>query len=481
MHFIVVSFFIAIESFLSYFVRWIDQTGEKSMAPRLPLVTIVGRQNVGKSTLFNALIKEKKAIVDPLPGLTRDVLSFDVQFRSVSFTLSDTPGLDIPGGAELSESILANARSHLARSSVIIHLLESPAPESFDHDLTDYLRKLSVPVIAAVNKMDGEKDLENMPNFFETGYLDIIPISALNRLNLPLLLDKIVELLPEKKTSIVTPDLSIAIVGRPNSGKSTLLNSFLGYERAVVSDIPGTTRDSIDEYFSFENRVIRVIDTAGIRKKSRINEDVEYYSLTRTIDSIKKCDVVIHLLDAVMGITENDKKISDEIIRAKKPIIIAANKWDLVEKDHRTFDQFREKIIFNYYRAEDFPIISISAKSRQRIHKILTTAMDLKEKALKKISTPELNRIIERLQKTGKNAQLGQTIKVLYATPIKSIPPRFKFFVNREELFRKDVIRYFEKALQKELGLEGIPVMIEIEGRKKKPQAARKSGKNPRR
>ncbi|HOO71897.1 MAG TPA: ribosome biogenesis GTPase Der [Spirochaetota bacterium] len=438
------------------------------MAQKLPVVSIVGRQNVGKSTLFNALIKEKKAIVDSFPGLTRDILSYEVHYQSVSFTLSDTPGLDLPGSSDLSEPILANARTHLMKSSVIILLLENPAPSSFDLDLTDYLRKLSVPVIIVVNKMDSGKELENMVNFYETGYSDIVPISALNRFNLGLLLDKITELLPQKKTSAVEPDLNIAIVGRPNSGKSTLLNSFLGYERSVVSDIPGTTRDSVDEYFTFQKKIIRVIDTAGIRRKSKITENIEYYSLKRTIEAIERCDVVIHLLDANMGITENDKKISDEIIRAKKPIILAINKWDMVEKDHKTFDHFRDKLVFKYFRADDFPIISISAKNKQRIHRVLSIALDLKEKASKKISTPELNRIIERLQKSGNNPQIGQGIKILYAAPIKSIPPRFKFFVNKAELFRKDIIRYFEKTLQRELDLQGIPIVIEIEGRKKR-------------
>jgi GTP-binding protein len=447
------------------------------MAPRLPVVTIVGRQNVGKSTLFNAIIRAKKAIVDSYPGLTRDILSCEVHNLSASFTLSDTPGLDLPGSSELSEPILANAKKHLMKSSVIILLLENPAPASFDLELTDYLRKLSIPVIIAVNKTDSGEDLEHMVNFYEMGYQDIVPISAKNRFNLQLLLDKIVESLPQKKTSTITPDLNLAIVGRPNSGKSTLLNSFLGYERAVVSDIPGTTRDSVDELFSFNNRMIRVIDTAGIRKKSKISQNIEYYSVKRTVDAIEQSDVVIHLIDAAAGITDNDKKISDEILRAKKPIIIAVNKWDLVEKDHKTFDQFRDRLLFSYYRAEDFPIISISAKNRQRTHKVLTTALELKEKATKKISTPELNRIIDRLQKSGGNSQLGQTIKILYAAPLQTIPPRFKFFVNRAELFRKDIIRFFEKSLQRELNLQGIPISIEIEGRKKrgeKPPSRRK-------
>lgn len=437
------------------------------MAPKLPIVTIVGRQNVGKSTLFNAIIKEKRAIVDSFPGLTRDIISFTVNYNTVSFILTDTPGLDLPSTSELSGSILENARNHLQRSSVIILLLEKPAPDSFDIDLTDFIRKLSIPTIIAVNKIDNEPDLEHMANFYETGYKEIMPISAKRNFNLKLLLDTVINLLPQKKTSTLEPDVSISIVGRPNSGKSTLLNTFLGYERAVVSPIPGTTRDAVDDYIMFHKKTIRIIDTAGIRKKSKINENIEFYSFTRTQESIAKSDIVIHVIDAEMGITDTDKKISDEIIKAKKPIIIAINKWDLIEKDDKTFKQFKEKIIFKYYRAEDFPIISISAKEKKRTHKLLELALELKEKSSKKIPTPEFNRLIGKLLNSNAIPQLGHKLKILYAAQIRTLPPEFKFFVNNADFFRKDVIRYFEKSLQRELDLKGVPIIIKIEGRKK--------------
>ena len=443
------------------------------MTVKLPIVTIVGRQNVGKSTLFNAILKEKKSIVDSHPGLTRDVLACNVNYNSVSFTLTDTPGLDLPATSELSSPILEGAREHLSQSSVIILLLEKPAPESFDIDLTDFIRKLSIPTIVAVNKMDNDIDLENMVNFYETGYTDIIPLSAKRHANLKLLLDMVIELLPRKKTAIITPDINITIVGRPNSGKSTLLNSFLGFARAVVSPVPGTTRDSVDDHLVFHKKIVRIVDTAGIRKKSKINENIEYYSLTRTIDSINKSDVVIHLVDAETGITETDKKISDEILRARKPIIIAINKWDLIDKDDKTFDRFKDKLIFKYYRAQDFPIIAISAIERKRTHKLLTTALELKEKSSKKVATPELNRLVDTLQHAGRIPQLGHKIKILYAVQTSSAPPEFRFFVNHPELFKKDVMRYFEKSLQKELDLKGVPVIITIQKRRKTSKAAK--------
>src|SRR4030042_6836749 len=352
---------------------------------KLPIVAIVGRRNVGKSTLFNAIIKQRKAIVDAMPGLTRDILSYNVEYNSILFTLADTPGLELPNSSAVSGPSLANAREFLARASVIILLLENPAPEAFDMELAEIVRKLSIPAIIAINKMDSRELLENMTNFYEMGFPDIVPVSAMTHFNLPLLLDKVLDLLPVKKTTRPQSDLKITIVGRPNCGKSTLLNSLIGYNRAVVSEIPGTTRDSVDEDFSYHKKRINAIDTAGIRRKSHITESIDYYSLDRTIESIRRSDVVVHLIDATAGLTETDKKISDEIMKARKPVIIAVNKWDLIEKDHTTFKAFTDRLTFQFYKASDFPIISISAKQRLRLHRIIHTALDLKERASSKI------------------------------------------------------------------------------------------------
>ncbi len=437
------------------------------MIKKLPITAIVGRQNVGKSTLFNALSRQKKAIVDSFPGLTRDILSVTVTHGSASFILSDTPGLDIKDSTELSLAILANARSYLEKSSVIIFLLENPNLTPFDFELYDLIRKTSIPAIVAVNKMDSNADLENMANFYELGCADILPVSAVKKVNINLLLDKITDLLPEKKQSTEKIDLKIAIVGRPNSGKSTLLNSFIGETRSVVSDVPGTTRDSVDEDFMFYGKSIKIIDTAGMRKKSRIKEDIEFYSKTRTLESIKKSDVVIHLLDARAGITDTDKKICDVILLANKPCIIAINKWDLITKNTNTFNDYRGEIIFKLYRSEDFPIISISAKEKQRIHNLIETAFELQGRAKKRIDTSKLNRLLEEIQNKKTMPMLGEKLKIYYATQIETIPPKFKFFVNNADFFKKDIIRHLQKILQKELDIKGVPVLISVEGRKK--------------
>ncbi len=437
------------------------------MVSGIPSVSIVGRQNVGKSTLFNAIINEKRAIVDAHPGLTRDILSFRVSYGDYSFEIKDTPGLDLAKKSDLSGNILENAMRHLQKSDLILLLLETPAPQPFDADLVQLVRKLNVPVVIAVNKMDNPSDMENLVNFYELGISEFIPISALRKKNLSLMMDKIISYLPRKNPEKIQSDHDIAIVGRPNSGKSTLLNAFIGYDRSVVSDIPGTTRDSVDELFKFKGQHVRIIDTAGMRRKRRIQDSVEYYSLTRTIDSIKRCDVAIHLLDATMGITETDKKISDEILKAHRPTIIAINKWDAIEKDDKTFDKFKDRLIFKYYRAADFPIISISASNKTRIHKLLETACDLHERAEKRIETAKLNKMLEKMQRSHAMPLLGDKLKIYYATQVDTVPPHIKLFVNNPDLFKRDIKRFIEKSLQEQLDWKGIPVVLSLEGKKR--------------
>ncbi|HEY1406777.1 MAG TPA: ribosome biogenesis GTPase Der [Spirochaetota bacterium] len=437
------------------------------MSNALPIVSIAGRRNVGKSTLFNALVRSKIAIVDDFPGLTRDILTYRVTHNDQSFILCDTPGLDLPDDADLSEKILANAHEHLSKSAAVILLLENPSIAPFDHDLIELLRKMSIPTIVAVNKMDSPENLENMSGFYETGLSDILPISAKFRKNLDLLTDKVIASIPEISHREENADLRIAIVGRPNAGKSTLLNAFLGYDRSIVSDVPGTTRDSVNESFTFQGKRIEVIDTAGLRKRSKIKEDFEFFSISRTIESIHNCDLVFHLVDATQGLCDNDKKIADEIIEARRPMIIALNKWDLIEKDTKTFEEFKEELVYSFYRAADFPIISISAKDKQRIHKLMTTAIEISEKASRRIETGKLNRALEEIAKSGRLPGFGTKYKVYYATQIDTIPPQFKFFVNKADQFRSDVVRFFEKEFQRMMDLKGVPIIIKIEGKEK--------------
>lgn len=444
------------------------------MIKKSPVVSIVGRRNVGKSTLFNALIKEKKAIVDDHPGLTRDVISYRVNHKKCPFILSDTPGLDLPSEDELSKPILDNAYLHLENSSVIILLFENPNAENFDTHLLSLVRKLNKPTIIAVNKMDKSSDLENMSNFYEIGATDILPISSKMRVNLDLLIEKIEQFLPESNPEHDIADIKISFVGRPNAGKSTLLNSVLGYERSIVSDIPGTTRDTVNEIFTFKGKKIEVIDTAGLKRKSKIKKGVEFFSLKRSVTAINQSDVVIHLIDATVGLTETDKKIADEIMKAHKPLIIAINKWDAIDKDHKTFEEYKNKLTFKFYRAADFPIISISAINRQRTFKLLETTFELFDKARERINTSALNKAIETILKSRRLPGMGLDFKVYYATQVDSVPPSFILFVNKAEEFRKDVVRFFEKEIQKLMNLKGIPILIKVKGKEREKKTKKK-------
>ncbi len=431
----------------------------------LPVVSIVGRQNVGKSTLFNTIIKQRKAIVDEHPGLTRDVVSYILHYNDATFIINDTPGLDLEPNATLSDDIKQVAYYHLKATDVFVVLFEKPDIASYDYELLELVRKFNKPYIIAINKIDNKEDMECLPNFYELGH-EFIPISALNKRNIDLLLDTMVTHLPHKKKKTIEIDCKIALVGRPNSGKSTLLNAFLGYQRAVVSEIPGTTRDSIDETFKFHGKTIMIIDTAGIRRESRIDTAIEYYALVRSKEAIDKADVVIHLIDATSGITETDKKIADSIMESHKPTVLAINKWDLIEKDHTTFDNFKDRILFKYYRATDFPIISISALHKLRIHKLLQTALEVNTRAKQKVETSKINVILENVQKKHVMPLLGGELKIYYATQTNTSPPVIRLFVNKPELFRKDVSRFLEKTLQQELNWHGIPIVFEVSGRK---------------
>ncbi|TGM00324.1 ribosome biogenesis GTPase Der [Leptospira jelokensis] len=439
----------------------------------LPVVTIVGRQNVGKSTLFNAILRAQSAITENTAGVTRDVLQKTVERAEfkIPFTLSDTPGLDIENIDEISKEIIEIAFEHLRHSDLILHVIDHKDLRKYDHKLIDLFKKDEVlkekNVLTLINKVDTEQDEYDLEPFYKLGLNELLPISALGRRNFDLLYQKINFFLPDRIKTQEDPYCKIAIIGKPNSGKSSLLNTFLGYKRAVVSDVPGTTRDSVSDQFYFQNHKLEIIDTAGIRRKSKTGESLEFYSYKRTLHSLGEADVVVLLVDAMKGLGEFDKKIFGEIQELGKPMIVAVNKWDLVpEKESNSWKDYKDRMEAKLSILKERPLLSLSAKEKLRTHKLLESVVSLFEKSQKKLTTRQLN---DWLSKWGGKNKVQKASnrppKVFYATQVSQIPFKILFFVNDTKLFPSNILSFYRKSIVKEFGLDGLAVEIELRNR----------------
>ncbi|TGL46648.1 ribosome biogenesis GTPase Der [Leptospira wolffii] len=455
-----------------------------SKKKHIPVVSIVGRQNVGKSTLFNALLKKKLAITEDYPGVTRDVLQARVLHpeKGLDFFLCDTPGLDIERPEALEEAVLENAFRQLSKSDLVVFLLDLREVTAYDSKLIEQFRKdpelNSIPVLFCVNKVDHPEDEEDLDSFYRMGLSEILPISAMGRRNLPLLLEKIAFLLPnakrrisEEETTETTPeeDFNLAIVGKPNSGKSSLLNALCGFERAVVSDVAGTTRDSVDASVTFEGKKIRIVDTAGIRKKSDKAEALEFYSYQRTKRTIESSDVVIHLLDALKGFGEFDKKIVSLLQEEGKPFLLAVNKWDTVQdKDSKSFNEYKDRLYSRFPLLREIQIITLSAKEKQRIHKLMEMTLDLAGRAKRKISTSELNQSLRAwMTEAGRSFSANRPPKMLYCTQVSVSPFHLILFVNHVDYFKSNLLSFLKKKLTEKYNLQGIPIRLELRSDRK--------------
>lgn len=444
----------------------------------VPKVSIVGRQNVGKSTLFNTIIKKKKAITYDFPGVTRDVLQIFVEKEELgkSFYLCDTPGLDIENLNDLSESIIELSFKQLLESEVIVFLIDYKDIREYDFRLIRLFREdkrfVNKNIIYCLNKADNPDSDYDFELFYKEGVNEVLPISALGRRNVKLLLEKIAFYLGEQSDqSAKKADFKIAIVGKPNSGKSSLLNAFLGYNRVAVSQIAGTTRDSINAFIFHDEKYIEIIDTAGIRKQSKKTDDsVEFYSYTRAIQTIEEADVIIHIFDATKGIGEFDKKIFSMIREKGKPLLFAVNKWDLIQdKDGKTFDNYKELMISRFHPTTEVKVISISALQKQRIQKLLSECIVLYQRTVKKVTTSELNQKLRRWIEDGKFAlQAKKVPKLLYVTQVSSSPFKLILFVNHKDLFKPSVLSYLKKKIVAEYDLIGIPVVLDVRSERDK-------------
>lgn len=428
-------------------------------------VSIVGRPNVGKSTLFNRLIGRRKAIVHDEYGVTRDRHYGESYWNGKTFNVIDTGGY-LPGEEDvITRGVREQAHLAIDESDAILFVVDTETGiTSIDREVTKILRRQDKPVFLVANKCDNEEKQHQAYEFYSLGFDKIYPLSSISGTGTGELLDDVVDSFPkekkQKKESESFP--KIAFVGRPNVGKSSLMNALLNDERCIVTDIPGTTRDAINSKLDYKGQTYILVDTAGLRKKAKVKENIEFYSTVRTDRSIKEADVVVLILDATQGFDIQDKRILREAANFNKGIIVALNKWDLVpDKDTNVVKEF-EEYVYNKVRTLHFiPIVTISAHTGQRIHKVLDMAQKVIEERKKKISTNELTTFITSiLKERPMPVKRGRQLKIQYAVQVKSNPPVFKFFMNNPQELPANYRRFIEGKIREHFGFEGVPITM---------------------
>ncbi len=442
-----------------------------------PLVAIVGRPNVGKSTFFNRVIGEKLAIVEDLPGTTRDRMYGDGEWNGRFFTLIDTGGLEFETTYvavqqenpedEIARQTRSQANAAIEEADVIVFMVDAKTGlTAADREIADILRQTHKPVVLAANRADSEERRLNSVEFYELGIGDPIPVSSYHGTNTGDLLDKIAENLPEQPNEEEDKTLRIAIIGRPNVGKSRLLNSLLGQERVIVSDVPGTTRDAIDTEIKVGDREITLIDTAGIRRRGHIDQGIEKYSVMRTLRAINRSNVVLLVIDASEGVTAQDTHIAGYALEESKGIVMVVNKWDKVEKDTHTMDEYTKKIRAEFDFMSWVPLVFTSAKFGQRVNKVLELALHVADERHKRVSTSLLNKLVrEAVAEHSPPSKPGKWLKILYATQADVDPPTFIFSVNDAKAIHFSYERYLENKLRATFGFEGTPIRMFFRGR----------------
>lgn len=426
-----------------------------------PIVAIVGRPNTGKSTLLNRIMKRPVAITEGSPGTTRDRNIAEVNWRGVEFTLIDTGGLEIEPNTSISRGVKTQVENAISQASVIIDVVDAiTGVMPVDLEIADVLRKSNKNILLAVNKADNPKREAEAIEFYELSLGEPLPISAHHNRGIADLLDNIIELLPtEPKTKVMNDSINVAIAGRPNVGKSLLLNALVGEDRALVDDIPGTTRDAVDTRFDFKGQNMLLIDTAGIRRRGKVKAGVEKYSVLRTFKAIDRADVVLLILDATELVTQQDAHIAGYIQDAAKGIIIIVNKWDLIEnKDTKTWNKsIQNELKFASYA----PILYTSAKTRQGVNKIMPQVSQVYRERLKRLPTAEVNNVIQQaVTAHSRPTSQGKQLKIFYATQAEANPPTFIFFTNDARLVHFSYKRFLENQLRKAFGFNGTPLRL---------------------
>jgi GTP-binding protein len=433
-----------------------------------PIVAIIGKPNVGKSRFFNYVVGERISIVEDTPGVTRDRIYADTTWRDRTFTLIDTGGIEElkNNTNQFAAQMREQANIAISLADVILFITDlKQGVTASDRDIAMMLKKSNKPIILVCNKVDnyGEPPAD-IYEFYNLGLGEPHPISAANAIGIGDLLDEIYYKLPPKDEDEDKNDkIKVALIGKPNAGKSSLLNKILGEERSIVSDVAGTTRDAIDSDFSNEFGNYVFIDTAGIRRKSKVNESIEKFSIMRTLLAIERSDVCVVLIDASEGVTDQDAKVLGEAHEAGKGIIIAVNKWDLIEKDNHTLENFKKEVYEKLAYAQYAPMIFLSAKTGQRVNKLFEMINTVNESNSLRLSTSVINDVLnEAISVVQPPSDKGKRLKIYYATQASTRPPTFIFFVNDKELFHFSYQRYLINCFRNNFGFEGTPIRLII-------------------
>jgi GTP-binding protein len=436
-----------------------------------PIVAIVGRPNVGKSTLFNRLIGRRKAMVDDMPGVTRDRNYGNVDRFEIPFILVDTGGFEPETADRLLQQMREQSRLAMAEADLILFVMDgreglTPA----DKEVAEMLRKADKPVFYLINKVDGDLQEAGIGDFYQLGVDNIISISAEHNRGIGDLMEAVVAALPQRAAPFAEDEVTkITVVGRPNVGKSSLVNRLLGYERVVANPTPGTTRDSVDTFFTCKKKRYMLIDTAGIRRKGKTVEKIEIYSVMDSLRSIERADVALIVIDAAQGVTEQDEKIAGYAYEAGRACIFVVNKWDIPEKDNSTHGKFVERIRTEFKYLPFAPIVFVSALTGQRIGQIMDEVANVMAQYTKRVTTSELNRAFsEAVESHHAPLFQGKRVKFYYATQVGTKPPSFVIFTNRPEGIHFSYERYLANRLREAFGFAGTPLNLMFRGRERK-------------
>lgn len=434
-----------------------------------PLVAVVGRPNVGKSTFFNRIVGQRISIVEDTPGVTRDRIYADAEWCGTQFTLVDTGGLEIKSEDEMWTHIRAQAQIAVDTADLVIFMLDGKTGLTHDdYEVAAFLRKSKKPVILAVNKLDNNEQ-HLLYDFYELGLGEPYGISAGQAKGLGDLLDAVAEVIGKNESEDEDTALKIAVVGKPNAGKSSLVNKILGYNRVIVSDIAGTTRDAIDTRITLDGKDYVLIDTAGIRRKRSVEENLEQYSVMRSLAAVRRADVCLIVIDSSEELSEQDVKIAGYVYEQGKPSVVVMNKWDTIEKDTHTIEKYNKKLKEELKFMDYFMPVYVSAKTGKRVENTVALAEKAYENASRRISTGLLNDVLQEAILTNEPpSKNGKRLKLYYITEVSANPPTFVVFVNDEKLMHFSYKRYLENALRRSFDFQGTPVRILVRNKNEK-------------